>query len=86
MVMYLHKAFLTLKNKSSLLQFIFVGELPKIKPILRTVENDLDIIDDPMEEEYVPAKVSALNRKANLQLRIVAHNNDLREKRSSVLR
>ncbi|XP_026329573.1 polymerase delta-interacting protein 3-like [Hyposmocoma kahamanoa] len=62
------------------------GDVPKLKPILRTVENDLDIIDDPMGEEYVPPKPSALNRNANLQLRIIAHNNDIRESRSSVHR
>ncbi|CAH0604743.1 unnamed protein product [Chrysodeixis includens] len=55
----------------------------KPKPILRTVENDLEIIDDPMEDEYVPPKVSALARKASLQLKITAHNNDLRDQRIS---
>lgn len=63
-----------------------IGEVPKMKPILRTVENDLDIIDDPMGEEYVPPKPSASNRNANLQLRIIAHNNDIRETKSSVHR
>lgn len=50
-----------------------------LKPILRTVENDIEIIDDPMEEEYVPKKSQLLlsNRKASVQLKITAHNNDV---------
>lgn len=55
----------------------------KPKPILRTVENDLEIIDDPMGDEYVTPKSSSLNRKASLQLKITAHNNDIRENRSA---
>lgn len=52
----------------------------KPKPILRTVENDLEIIDDPMEDEYIP-KPTSLNRKASLQLKIITHNNDIRDSR-----
>ncbi|KAL4710760.1 hypothetical protein ACJJTC_004405 [Scirpophaga incertulas] len=33
------------------------------KPILRTVENDIELIDDPMGEEFEPPKTSLLNRK-----------------------
>ncbi|KAH9630667.1 hypothetical protein HF086_003958 [Spodoptera exigua] len=56
----------------------------KPKPILRTVENDLEIIDDPMGEEYVP-KSTSLNRKASLQLKIIAHNNDIRDSRIATI-
>ncbi|CAG4910614.1 unnamed protein product [Colias eurytheme] len=51
--------------------------LPKlpIKPIVRTIENDLEIIDDPMGEDYNPAPILS-NRKASLQLKIIAHNSD----------
>ncbi|CAH2073801.1 unnamed protein product, partial [Iphiclides podalirius] len=50
-----------------------------LKPILRTVKNDIEIIDDPMEEEYIPRKnsLSLSNRKASVQLKIIAHNNDI---------
>ncbi|XP_049867678.1 polymerase delta-interacting protein 3-like [Pectinophora gossypiella] len=58
---------------------------PRLKPILRTVENDLEMIDDPMGEEFRSPKSSVLNRKANLQLRIVAHNNDARGGRTSAM-
>ncbi|KAJ2952709.1 hypothetical protein O0L34_g7051 [Tuta absoluta] len=53
---------------------------PRMRPIMRTVENDLEIIDDddPMEGDIVTSKPSMLNRKANLQLRIIAHNHDAR--------
>lgn len=64
-------------------------ETPRLKPILRTVENDLDIIeddDDPMGEDYNVAPMASLNRKANLQLRIITHNNDIREAKSSSTR
>ncbi|XP_022820085.1 polymerase delta-interacting protein 3-like isoform X1 [Spodoptera litura] len=56
----------------------------KPKPILRTVENDLEIIDDPMGDEYIP-KATSLNRKASLQLKIVAHNNDIRDCRVATI-
>lgn len=46
------------------------------KPIVRTVQNDIQIIDDPMEENYVEPKKSLLNRTASLQLKIVARNTD----------
>ncbi|KAI5637957.1 RNA recognition motif domain-containing protein [Phthorimaea operculella] len=54
--------------------------LPRMRPIMRTVENDLEIIDDddPMEGDIITSKPSMLNRKANLQLRIIAHNHDAR--------
>ncbi|KAJ8722674.1 hypothetical protein PYW07_003854 [Mythimna separata] len=58
---------------------------PKPKPILRTVENDLEIIDDPMEDEYVPQKTSSLNRKASLQLKIITHNSDVRDNRVATI-
>lgn len=45
-----------------------------LKPIIRTVENDIEIIDDPMEDDYDLRTMS--NRKASLQLKIVAHNNN----------
>ncbi|KAL0893959.1 hypothetical protein ABMA27_014036 [Loxostege sticticalis] len=56
------------------------------KPILRTVENDIEIIDDPMGEEFIPPKRTLLNRKASLQLKIIAHNNDTYENRIGVYR
>ncbi|KAJ0180572.1 hypothetical protein K1T71_003976 [Dendrolimus kikuchii] len=52
------------------------------KPIVRTVENDIEIIDDPMGEEYTPEKPNSFNRKASLQLKIVAHNKDAQNSRS----
>ena len=59
---------------------------PKPKPIFRTVENDLEIIDDPMGDEYIPPKpASSFNRKANLQLKIITHNNDIRENRIATI-
>ncbi|CAB3224620.1 unnamed protein product [Arctia plantaginis] len=59
----------------------------KLKPILRTVENDLEIIDDPMEDEYVPPKLSSniLNRQTSLQLKIIAHNDDIHDKRIATI-
>ncbi|CAH0406456.1 unnamed protein product [Chilo suppressalis] len=51
------------------------------KPIVRTVENDVQIIDDPMEEDFIHSR-TLLNRKASLQLKIVAHNNDIWDNRS----
>lgn len=55
---------------------------PQPQKILRTVENDIEIIDDddddPMGEEYIPTKL--LNRKASLQLKIITHNNGARDK------
>lgn len=55
----------------------------KLKPILRTVENDFEIIDDPMDDEYVPTKLSSnpLNRQTSLQLKIIAHNDEIHDKR-----
>lgn len=44
-----------------------------LKPIIRTIENDIEIKDDLME--YEPFKLSTLNRKASMQLKIVADNN-----------
>lgn len=44
-----------------------------LKPIIRTIENDIEIKDDPMD--YETFKLSSLNRKASLQLKIVADNN-----------
>nr|ABG42999.1 polymerase delta interacting protein 3 [Bombyx mori] len=55
---------------------------PQPQKILRTVENDIEIIDDddddPMGEEYIPTKL--LNRKASLQLKIITHNKGARDK------
>lgn len=65
--------------------FIFIGT-SRPKPILRTVENDIEIIDDPMGEEFIPPKRTLLNRKASLQLKIIAHNNDTYENRIGVYR
>ncbi|XP_050344854.1 polymerase delta-interacting protein 3-like [Nymphalis io] len=48
-----------------------------LKPIIRTVENDLEIIDNSMEEDYEPLRKSFSNRKASLQLKIVTHNNEI---------
>lgn len=56
----------------------------KPKPIVRTVQNDLEIIDDPMGEDFVLPKSSSqvsLNRQASLQLKIVTHNDDIHENR-----
>nr|XP_021181347.2 polymerase delta-interacting protein 3 [Helicoverpa armigera] len=64
-------------------RFFEFQQKPSPKPILRTVENDLEIIDDPMGDEYVPPKSTLLNRQASLQLKIIAHNNDIRENRLS---
>ncbi|CAH2086415.1 unnamed protein product [Euphydryas editha] len=49
---------------------------PSLKPIIRTIENDIEIIDDSMEEDYEPVRKSFSNRKASLQLKIVTHNNE----------
>ncbi|OWR44168.1 polymerase delta interacting protein 3 [Danaus plexippus plexippus] len=65
----------------------FVGERPNeprnfadvkcsYKPIIRTVENDIAIIDDPLEKMCEPIGTSLTNRKASLQLKIVTHNSD----------
>ncbi|KAG6442610.1 hypothetical protein O3G_MSEX002486 [Manduca sexta] len=62
----------------------FMDTMSKPKPLTRTVENDIDIIDESMEEEYIPPKPSLMNRKASLQLKIIAHNNDLRDRRNSL--
>lgn len=47
-----------------------------LKPIIRTIENDIEIIEDSMEEDYEPVRKSFANRKASLQLKIVTHNNE----------
>ncbi|CAK1545362.1 unnamed protein product [Leptosia nina] len=47
-----------------------------IKPIMRTIDNDLEIIDDPMGEEYIPAAMALDSRKASLQLKITTHANN----------
>lgn len=52
----------------------------QLKPIVRTIENDLEIIDDPMGEEYEHSTAILANRRASLQLKIVTHNNDQRYK------
>ncbi|XP_059057005.1 polymerase delta-interacting protein 3-like [Achroia grisella] len=63
----------------------FRSEIPRPKPIVRTVENDIEFIDDPMgEEEFIIPKVDS-NRKASLQLRIIAHNNDTRDNKSTIM-
>ncbi|CAK1581859.1 unnamed protein product [Parnassius mnemosyne] len=56
-----------------------------LKPILRTVENDIEIIDEPMEDDHIFRKTSTSNRKASLQLKIIAHNHDLRNNRNSTI-
>lgn len=55
--------------------------MPRPRPIIRTVENDIEIKDDPMGEEYSPPRPTLHNRKASLQLKIIAHN-DAVENRS----
>ncbi|CAG9783790.1 unnamed protein product [Diatraea saccharalis] len=55
--------------------------MPRPKPIVRTVENDIEAIDDPMDEVYEQPR-TLLNRKASLQLKIVARNNDMWDSRS----
>ncbi|XP_063531591.1 polymerase delta-interacting protein 3-like isoform X2 [Cydia strobilella] len=59
-----------------------------VKPIVRTVENDIEMYDDPMDSdvEMEPRVSLNLNRKASLQLKIIAHNNEPRESRSSAHR
>ncbi|CAG4989512.1 unnamed protein product [Parnassius apollo] len=57
-----------------------------LKPILRTVENDIEIIDEPMEDDHIFRQTALSNRKASLQLKIVTHNHDLRNNRSSTIR
>lgn len=49
-----------------------------MKPIVRTVENDIVRLDDdePMEEEFTPPTRALLNRQASLNLKIIAHNNE----------
>lgn len=47
------------------------------RPIVRTVENDIEIIDDPMGEDYPPLRPTLHNRKASMQLKIIAHNDAL---------
>lgn len=53
------------------------------KPIIRTVQNDIQVMDDPMGEDYIEPRRSLLNRTANLQVKIVAHNTDDRHKSRS---
>ncbi|XP_023948034.1 polymerase delta-interacting protein 3 isoform X2 [Bicyclus anynana] len=48
---------------------------PVIKPITRTVENDIVVIDDPMEERFDISRTIS-NRNSSLQLKIVTHNNN----------
>lgn len=50
---------------------------PPLKPIIRTIENDLEIIDDPMEEDHVPVRTALSNGRTGLQLKIVTHNNNI---------
>ncbi|XP_047988553.1 polymerase delta-interacting protein 3-like [Leguminivora glycinivorella] len=57
-----------------------------LKPIVRTVENDIEIYDEPMESDIEMEPRVSLNRKASLQLKIIAHNNEPRESRSSAHR
>ncbi|CAH0720899.1 unnamed protein product, partial [Brenthis ino] len=54
-----------------------------LKPIIRTIENDLEIIDDPMEEDHVPVRTALSNGRTGLQLKIVTHNNNIQ--RSTVI-
>ncbi|XP_026757849.1 polymerase delta-interacting protein 3-like [Galleria mellonella] len=63
----------------------FRSEIPRPKPIVRTVENDIELIDDPMGEEPMPSKITDSNRKASMQLRIIAHNIDSRDNKSSIM-
>lgn len=55
---------------------------PTLKPIIRTIENDLEIIDDPMEEDHIPIR-TALTKQQGLQLKIVTHNNNVQ--RSAII-
>lgn len=71
-------------TRDRLIQPKFRENIPVIKPIVRTVENDIEIIDDPMGDEYIPQKPSSLNRKASLQLKIIAHNNDAQNSRGAI--
>ncbi|CAH2264054.1 jg16412 [Pararge aegeria aegeria] len=48
---------------------------PTLKPIIRTVENDIEIVDEPMEDKYDISRTIS-NRKASLQLKIVTQNNN----------
>ncbi|XP_013195957.2 polymerase delta-interacting protein 3 isoform X1 [Amyelois transitella] len=57
--------------------------MPRLKPIVRTVENDIEITDDPMGE-YESINMSS-DRKASLQLKIIAHNSEGRASRSSII-
>ncbi|KAM3963003.1 polymerase delta interacting protein 3 [Aphomia sociella] len=63
----------------------FRSDMPRPTPIVRTVENDIELIDDPMGEEFPPIKSTDPNRKASLQLKIIAHNNGTRDNRSSII-
>ncbi|XP_063359924.1 uncharacterized protein LOC134649140 [Cydia amplana] len=62
------------------------GRNAPLKPIVRTVENDIEMYDDPMESDVEMEPRVSLNRKASLQLKIIAHNNEPRESRSSAHR
>ncbi|XP_061712367.1 polymerase delta-interacting protein 3-like [Cydia pomonella] len=57
-----------------------------LRPIVRTVENDIEMYDVPMDSDVEMEPRVSLNRKASLQLKIIAHNNEPRESRSSVHR
>lgn len=48
--------------------------LTRTRPLTRTVENDIQLIDDPMGEEYSFTRPTLHNRHASLQLSITAHN------------
>lgn len=48
--------------------------MPRPRPIVRTVENDIEVIDDPMGEDYASPRPTLHNRKASMQLKIIAHN------------
>lgn len=56
---------------------IIILAKPTLKPIIRTIENDLEIIDDPMEEDHIPIRTALTNGKQGLQLKIVTHNNNV---------
>ncbi|XP_073943936.1 uncharacterized protein isoform X2 [Choristoneura fumiferana] len=78
----------TRRNKDRSYENKFIGRMPALKPIVRTVENDIEMydVDDPIDGDVdiEPPNVS-LNRKASLQLKIITHNKDLRENRNSVV-
>lgn len=62
--------------------------MPAMKPIVRTVENDIEMydVDDPMDGDFdLETPNVSLNRKASLQLKIITRNNDLHETRNSLV-